>query len=154
MRSAFDAGETLCNHTVMVCVPWHLLSGVCNTSLKKAARYKGGNPPRSDLPQREELEKTSRRFAVKYLLAVMNSSVARDFLRANRRSNTDLYPDDWKKLPIPDVDAKAQAPIVELMDSILDAKRANAEADISGLELEADAKVTVLYGLGQSKGGD
>jgi hypothetical protein len=43
---------------------------------------------------------------------------------------------------------------MELMDSILDAKRADAEADISGLELEADAKVTVLYGLGQSTGGD
>jgi len=26
-----------------------------------------------------------------------------DFLRANRRSNINLYPDDWKQLPIPDV---------------------------------------------------
>ncbi|WP_367358897.1 hypothetical protein [Syntrophus sp. (in: bacteria)] len=40
------------------------------------------------------LEATSRRFHVKFLLAVMNSSVARDFLRANRRSNIHLYPDD------------------------------------------------------------
>ena len=50
---------------------WH---GVRNNSLKKAARYRGEKPPRPDLPKREELEATSRRFAVKYLLGVMNST--------------------------------------------------------------------------------
>jgi hypothetical protein len=110
LRSCYDFERTLCNHTAMVCLPWHMLAGVRNNSLKKAARYRGEKPPRPDLPQREELEATSRRFAVKYLLGVMNSTVARDFLRANRRSNTDLYPDDWKKLPIPDVPAEQQAP--------------------------------------------
>ncbi|HEY5704122.1 MAG TPA: hypothetical protein VIS96_00945 [Terrimicrobiaceae bacterium] len=86
-----------------------------NNSLKKAARYRG-EKPRPDLPKREELETTSRRFAVKYLLGVMNSGTARDFLRANRRSNTDLYPEDWKKLPIPDVPAEQQQPIVQVVD--------------------------------------
>jgi len=152
MRSAFDSGETLCNHTVMVCVPWHLLAGVRNKSLKKAARYKDEKPPRPSLPQREELEKASRRFAVKYLLAVMNSSVARDFLRAHRRSNTDLYPDDWKKLPIPAVDAKAQAPIVNLVDRILAAKRADPAADIAALEKQVDDMVTALYGVDREAG--
>lgn len=80
----------------------------------------------------------------------MNSSVARDFLRANRRSNTDLYPDDWKKLPIPDANAKAQAPIMELMDSILDAKRADPAADIAQLEREVDARVAELYGVDEA----
>jgi hypothetical protein len=128
-------------------VPWHMLSGVRNNSLKKAARYKGEKPPWPDLPQREELEKTSRRFAVKYLLAVMNSSVARDFLRANRRSNIHLYPDDWKKLPIPDVDAKTQTPIVKLVDQILAARRADPKADIAALEREVDGMVARLYGV-------
>jgi hypothetical protein len=128
-------------------VPWHMLSGVRNNSLKKAARYKSEKPPRPDLPQREALEKTSRRFAVKYLLAVMNSSVARDFLRAHRRSNIHLYPDDWKKLPVPDVDAKAQAPIIELVDRILAARRADPRADIAALEKQVDGVVAGLYGL-------
>ena len=79
----------------------------------------------------------------------MNSSVARDFLRANRRNNVQLYPDDWKKLPIPDVDAKAQAPIVKLVDKILDAKRANAKADIAAWEREVDGMVVKLYGVAQ-----
>jgi hypothetical protein len=99
------------------------------------------------LPQREELEKTSNRFAVKYLLAVMNSSFARNFLRANRRSNIHLYPDDWKQLPIPDVTPEKQAPIVALVEKILEAKHAHQIANIPVLEAEIDRLVYALYGL-------
>ena len=146
LRVAYDNAQLLHNHSAWSFVPWHLLAGVRNNSLKKAARYKDEKPPRPDLPQREELEKISRRFEVKYLLAVMNSRVARDFLRANRRSNIHLYPDDWKKLPIPDVDAKAQAPIIALVDKILAARRADPAADISALERQVDSLVAQLYG--------
>jgi ribosomal protein L29 len=128
-------------------VPWHSLAGVRNKSLKKAARYRGEKPPRPDLPKREELEKVSKRFSVKYLLAIMNSTVARDFLRANRRSNIHLYPDDWKKLPIPDASIEDQAPIIELVDEILEAKRADKTADISVLETRVDKLVSHLYGV-------
>jgi len=123
-------------------------TGVRNNSLKKAARYRGEEPSRPDLPWREDLEKTSRRFALKYLLGVVNSTVAHDFLRANRRSNTDLYPDDWKELPIPDVSKEQQAPIAALVDKILTAKRAKPDAEVSALEAEIDARVAALYGLG------
>ena len=84
---------------------------------------------------------------MKYLLGVMNSSAARDFLRAHRRSNIHLYPDDWKKLPIPDVLPEQQAPIVALVDEILTLRRANPQADIARLEAEIDRKVAELYGL-------
>lgn len=113
---------------------------------KKTALYRGEMPVRPDLPKREELEATSRRFAVKYLLGIMNSSAARDFLRANRRSNTDLYPDDWKNLPIPDVSPEHQQPIVVLVEQILTAKRANSKADINALESELNHAVALLYG--------
>ena len=128
-------------------IPWHALHGARNLSLKKAARYRGEKPPRPDLPKREELEATSRRFAVKYLLGVMNSGTARDFLRANRRSNIHLYPDDWKKLPIPDASPDQQQPIVDLVEQILTLKRTNRSADISALESKVDAAVAALYGL-------
>ena len=84
---------------------------------------------------------------MKYLLGVLNSSAARDFLRANRRSNTDLYPDDWKKLPIPDVLPEQQQPIIALVDEILTAKRANPNADLTTLEAALNARVAALYGL-------
>jgi len=152
VRSCYDSEQTLCNHTVMVSVAWHGLEGVRNNSLKKVARYRGEKPPRPDLPKREELEATSRRFAVKYLLGVMNSSAARNFLRANRRSNTDLYPDDWKNLPIPDVPPGQQKPIVALVDQILKAKRSNMNGNIPLLEQQLDTEVRRLYGLTEAEG--
>ncbi len=147
VRGAIDTEQLYCNHGIFVSVPWHQLNGVENRSLKKAARYRGEKPPRPDLPNREELEATSRHFAVKYLLGVINSVPARDFLRANRRNNVQLYPDDWKKLPIPDVPAKKQAPIIALVDAILTAKRRNPLADVSAMEREVDEHVSRLYGL-------
>lgn len=128
-------------------VPWHALSGVRNNSLKKAARYRGEKPPRSDLPKREELEETSRRFDVKFLLGVMNSRAAHDFLRANRRSNIHLYPDDWKRVPIPDVSPEQQAPVIKLVNQILAARKEDLKADVTDWEREIDERVYRLYGL-------
>jgi len=122
-RAAYDEQKVFHSHTLISFVPWNSLQGVRNNSLKKASRYRGENPPRPDLPKREELEATSRRFAVKYLLGVMNSASAREFLRANRRSNIHLYPDDWKKLPIPDVSPAQQQPIVQVVTIILALQR-------------------------------
>ena len=128
-------------------IPWHSLAGVRNRSIKKQTRYRDEKPRRPDLPKREDLEKASRRFAVKFLLGVMNSTAARDFLWANRRSNIHLYPDDWKKLPIPDVTPERQTPVIKFVDQILTAKRADPKADTADLEAEVDQLLYRLYGL-------
>ena len=145
---AYDPDQCIPSHTAYCCVPWHNLSGVRNRSIKKQTRY-SDEMPHPDLPQREELEETSRRFAVKFLLGVMNSTVAHNFLKANRRSNIHLYPNDWKKLPIPDVLSEQQEPIVELVDQILDAKRTDLDADVSKLENKIDRKVSALYEISE-----
>ena len=129
-------------------ISWYNLSNVRNKSIQKQTRY-NDEIPRPDLPQREELEDTSRRFAVKFLLGVMNSTAARDFLRAHRRSNIHLYPDDWKQLLIPNVSPEQQEPIIELVDQILDAKRTDPNTDVSELEDEIDRKVSALYGISE-----
>ena len=77
----------------------------------------------------------------------MNSTAAHDFLRTNRRSNIHLYPDDWKKLPIPDVTPEQQTPLIELVDQILNDKRANPYTDVATLEAKLDQLVCKLYGL-------
>ena len=146
LRVAYDNQKFYHNHSAWSFIPWHSLSGIRNRSIKKQTRYRD-EIPRPDLPDREELEMTSRRFAVKFLLGVMNSTVAHNFLKANRRSNIHLYPDDWKRLPIPDVAAEQQAPIIELVDQILVAKRADPDADVSQLENEIDQVVYSLYNL-------
>lgn len=155
LRVAYDDAQLFHNHSAWSFVPWHSLHGVRNNSLKKTARYRGEKPPRPDLPKREELEAISSRFSVKYLLGVMNSGTARDFLRANRRSNIHLYPDDWKKLPIPDVPSEQQQPIVQVVNIILalqcyfhtfpDALTARNTVLIEFLENLNDALVRELY---------
>ena len=147
LRVVYDNQKLYHNHSAWSFIPWHSLSNTRNRSIKKQTRYHDETPYRPDLPAREELEETSRRFAVKFLLGVMNSTAARDFLRANRRSNIHLYPDDWKKLPIPDVSLEQQEPIIELVDQILDAKHTDPEADVSELEKRIDQIVYFLYGF-------
>ena len=147
IRAALDTNRFYCNEGIFVCLPWHYLSGIINNSIKRSARYRNEKSSKSNLPQRENLEHSSRNFAIKYLLGILNSTPARDFLRANRRNNIQLYPDDWKKVPIPDVSLEQQAPIIKLVDQILDAKRTNLHAKVSELEDEIDQLVYELYDL-------
>ena len=146
LRVVYDDQKLYHNHSAWSFIPWRSLSSVRNRSIKKQTRY-SDEMPHPDLPQREELEDTSRRFAVKFLLGVMNSTAARDFLRAHRRSNIHLYPDDWKQVPIPDVSLEQQEPIIELVDQILHTKHTDPDADVSDLEKQIDQIVYLLYGL-------
>ena len=151
LRVTYDDRKLYHNHSAWSFIPWRNLSGIRNRSIKKQTRYRDETPHRPDLPRREDLEKVSRRFDVKFLLGVMNSTVAHHFLRANRRSNIHLYPDDWKKLPIPDVTIERQSPIIELVDTILDAKAADPATDTSAEEAEIDRLVYALYGLTEAE---
>ncbi len=147
LRVAYDNQNLFHNHSAWSFLPWHSLSGVRNRSIKRQTRYRDEEPRRPDLPEREHLEGISRRFFVKFLLGVMNSSVSQSFLRANRRSNIHLYPDDWKKLPIPDASPQQQIPVVELVNQILEAKAADPDADTDQEEWKIDELVYDLYGL-------
>ena len=143
-RVVFDNGQLHHNHSVWSFVPWHSLEGVRNRSIQKQERYPG-EKRRTEFPHREKLEKVSQRFHLKYVLGVMNSASALEFLTAHRRSNIHLYPDDWKKLPIPDVPKRQQQPIVRLVDKILTALRTDPDADVSNLERQIDKAVRKHY---------
>jgi adenine-specific DNA-methyltransferase len=146
-KACYDNKNLIFTPSSVGFIPWHSLAGARNRSIKKSARYRDEKPPRPELPRREELEKTSRRFSVKFLIAVMNSATAHNFLRANRRSNIHLYPNDWKQLPIPDVTSKQQVPIVKLVDEILTAKRNDLTVALTPMEAQIDARVAHLYDL-------
>lgn len=146
LRIVYDNQKLYHNHSAWSFVLWHDLAGVSNRSIQKQTRYRDEkqNP---NLPKREDLEKTSRRFSMKFLIGVMNSNCARDFLLANRRSNLNLYPDDWKQLPIPNVPPEQQTPIIELVDKILAAKPKGLERKVIRLEKKLDKLVSALYGV-------
>jgi adenine-specific DNA-methyltransferase len=57
-------------------VPWHLLKGVMNKSISKAAKYRGQAPG----GDREKREISSQEFHIKYLLAILNSRFSREWL--------------------------------------------------------------------------
>ena len=147
LRVVYDDQSFYHNDSAYCFIPWYSLAGVQNRSIKQRTRYRDERPKRPDLPKREDLEQTSCRFSLKFLLGVMNSTVADDFLKANRRHNIRIYPDDWKQLPIPDVSPEQQVPIVALVDKILTAKQKGLERKVSRLEKKLDKKVTVLYGV-------
>lgn len=53
------------------------------------------------------------------MLAIFNSSLIRYELNTERRSNIHIYPDDWKRLFLPNVTADQLAPLDALADAML-----------------------------------
>ncbi len=115
LKVLYDDKQLLHNHSGSSVVPWHYLKGIINKSINKTSKYKHQDP----LGDREEREEISRRFNLKYVLAVMNSSFARTFVNKRRRSKLNIYPDDWKKLPIAPIPLEEQKEFVKLVDKIL-----------------------------------
>ena len=71
----------------------------------------------------------------KYITAILNSCLGRWFLLQK------------KTIPIPQIPADAQQPVIRLVDEILEAKAADPKTDISELEEKIDWLVYGLYGL-------
>jgi len=131
-------------------IPWHYLKGVVNKSISKTAKYRRQSPG----GDREEREKLSRQFHPRYLLAVMNSAFACDWLARRRRSKLHVYPDDWKQLPIAPISLEQQQAFVRLVDAILAEFEQHgyplppeAATRVAELEWEIDARVAELYGV-------
>ncbi|MCI0695631.1 hypothetical protein L0337_26970 [candidate division KSB1 bacterium] len=154
LRVVYDNRKLLHNHSASSVVPWHYLRGVVNNSINKTAKYHSQNPT----GDREEREKISKQFHLKYVLAVMNSTFAKNFVNKRRRSKINIYPDDWKPLPIPPIPMEQQMEIVKLVDDILaefaehgcplppvSAKR------VAKLEQEIDERIAALYLCSTSK---
>ncbi|MDD5369415.1 MAG: Eco57I restriction-modification methylase domain-containing protein [Anaerolineaceae bacterium] len=110
-----DDEKLFTTHTSCIFVPWYLLEGIINKSINKTTKYRTQDP----MGNRVEREQISRGFNLKYVLAVMNSSFTRNWLKAKRRSKIHVYPDDWKQLPIASIPMDEQMDFVKLVDKIL-----------------------------------
>lgn len=96
---------------------------------------------------------TGQNEAMKYLLAVLNSSISRHWIKNNAATLGDgvygakIY---IEKLPIPkitDFNRHIADRIIALVDEILDIKNKDANANILHLESEIDRLVYTLYKL-------
>jgi|CXWL01.1.fsa_nt_gi hypothetical protein len=146
---AFDNQQRFTTHTSCLFVPWVALKGVDNRSIRKSAYY--GRPSLAGDPAREEREKLSQSFSIKYVLALLNSSACSRWISSVQRSKMHVYPDDWKKLPIPVLSSGDQQPFVDLVDEILgllDAETAGSEATnrrVIELEKALDGMASQAY---------
>ena len=133
LRFAYDDEGFYNSHTVVNCVRLDLLLGASHISARRAVRSVDIN--------------LARKYDYKFLLGVLNSEFTNWYFRNFLSEGLHFYPNDAKELPIPDVAPEKQTPIIELVDQILDAKRTDPDADISGYENEIDHLVYTLYDL-------
>ena len=88
---------------------------------------------------------------LKYLCAILNSSLVTWLVRTSALT-TGMGVLQWKKftverLPVPRIGGGEQRPFVELVDHIIEAKKAHAASDAEELERVIDRLVYDLYGL-------
>ena len=89
--------------------------------------------------------------SLKYLCAVLNSNLIAWFMKNTAPTGMGMLP-RWKKntveaIPVPNISAVEQRPFIQLVESILAAKDADPDADITEEEREIDRLVYALYGL-------
>lgn len=148
-----DTQRLVSTHTCCIFVPWCQLKGVRNRSIRKTTLYRSEALSVGATPGvlREELEAISTYFEPKYLLGVMNSSYAQEWLADRRRSKNHVYPDDWKPLPIPLASKEHQAEIASLVDQIRGLYQkhgyplqGSAAAMLTEFEVHIDRRVAAL----------
>ena len=123
------------NHTVIHCVPYHLLFGVKRKvarllarqiSQEEVERYStGAEKTKTEVAERviEARANVSVNYDLRFVTALLNTSwLSRYILTTVRRGRLDFYPDDLRQYPIPPTDAKTQAEIARLVDDIMGAK--------------------------------
>ena len=90
-------------------------------------------------------------YDLKYLLACLNSDFIKNYWKSKYSDNKATFPKikgfQLKELPIPPATPAQQKPIIDLVDKILAAKKADSSADTTEWEKQIDQKVYELYGL-------
>src|SRR5690606_25787502 len=110
-KTIYDNEKLYFDASTVGFVLWQSLKGVVNKSINKTAKYRHQDP----LGNREQREETSKLFNLKYVLAIMNSSFTREWLKGKRRSKMHVYRDDWKQLPIAPIPLEEQKEFVKLV---------------------------------------
>ncbi|MBQ3691526.1 MAG: N-6 DNA methylase, partial [Bacteroidales bacterium] len=125
---------------------------VGGTDLRIIAAYEDKTPTYFTQIGFSLLSKNNNVKELKFILALLNSKLLsfyhkNKFLDIEKVVFQKVLIANAKQLPIPNATAAQQQPIIDLVDRILSAKKANPQADTSALESEIDRLVYQLYGL-------
>ncbi len=117
-EGVFDNTGIVCNDGVIIFKLFNDLKEIKTRSIDNSIK-------KNNEKNRKELEIISSEFDLKYLLSIINSKYANDFLNNIRRHRLKnyFYPDDFRKLPIPVISRKIQQPFIEKVDKILSLNR-------------------------------
>ena len=110
-RTMLDINDGYFNESAIGFKRWIDLQGIDNNSVSKS--YK-------DIEERTLFESISSYYSYKTLLAIFNSSFIRYELNTNRRSNIHIYPDDWKRLALPNIDTDERKFLSEQLSALAD----------------------------------
>jgi adenine-specific DNA-methyltransferase len=145
----YDDSGLICNHSLVAMVRFSDLSEVENRSIQNSiAKFNN--------IARNELETISKEFNLKYILSILNSVFAKEYLNNIRRHRLEnyFYPDDFRKLPIAEITADRQQPFTEIVDKILLITKSPDYLDnqvkqvqVMDLEHQIDRMVFKLYDL-------
>ena len=136
-RSFLDTENGYFNESAIGFKRWCDLASVENASLSKAYG--------SD-EQRKKFEECSEKYSYQFLLAIMNSFLVRYELNSNRRSNIHIYPEDWKRLPIPLISDESLSTFISQLSALTD-KMLTLHADLQKKVVRFIGRIKESYGL-------
>ena len=91
----------------------------------------------------------------KSLLAILNSKVVWHFLKSicviRSGGYIEVKPQYFEQIPIPHIDEKEKANLIELVDMVIQERSENQQADINSIESQIDQLVYQLYDLTQEE---
>ena len=129
-----------CEQQVRIAMLWHDLKDVNNKSISNSIK-------KFSTLSRYEMENLSEKVDLKYLLGILNSKYAKSLLSNIRGGDYHIVPEHIRNIPIPNVAANQQKPIISLVDRILSTKKSDPQTDTSALERQIDEMIYKLYKL-------
>ena len=126
---AYSNEKHICDTTIVVAIRFCELCGIYNNNIQKYFMNMNTN---NIVVVRKELEKKSKNFNLKYILAILNSNLIRYFLSHNSVGKIDSTPDDWKKIPIKETPINKQEQFTKIANQMLDLSEKIQRYDTGG----------------------
>ncbi len=152
-QGTYDDSEIVCNDSIMVMKRFVDLRGInersINVSISKN-NLKLSSKKTLELinKKRQELEKTSQKYSLKYILGIINSKYSMAFLNNFRRHRLEnyFYPDDFRNFPIAYTKSEIQRIFDYFVNLLLFVNKLQLSNNfISFFECIVDAMVYELY---------
>lgn len=141
LKASIDLnGEFYCEQKIRMALLWEDLKDVSNKSIDSSIK-------KYSTLNRIEMNHLSKQIDLRVILGILNSSYGTILLKDIRGGDINIGPEHLRNIPIAPATQEQQRPIINLVDTILAAKRTDPNADTTSEERQIDRLVYHLYGL-------